>query len=265
MATITAGRRRGLALPRAQFATVWRRDYIVARHLWVSSALMPLVEPLLTFLVIGFGLGQFVELEGGGDYIDFIAPGMIVAFAMWQALFACTWPVYLRLETQQVHEAMLATTLEPEDIAAGEIAWGATMAAFSTFYVLLMAIAFGAVDSVLAPLVVPVGFLHGVMIASMALAYTATMKDSNALTYFFTIVALPMFWFGDVFVPAQSLPEGLRIAAWFVPTTHSVGVVRDLLSGDIDLGTLGHLAWVAVVAALFFVLAMRQMRRRLVN
>lgn len=264
MTLATAARRPSLMLPAAA-RSVWLRHFDVGKHLWLSNAIMPIVEPLLTFLVLGFGLGQFVELENGRDYIEFIAPGMLAAFPMWQALFSCTWPAFLRMDSQQVHQAMMATPLEPEDIGAGEIAWGATVAALSTFYVLLMSLAFGTVDSGFAALVVPIGFIHGAMIGSMALAYTATITNGNALNYFFTVVALPMFWFGDVFVPQQTLPDAFQVIGWFVPTTHTVAVYRDLLHGNLGLDTLGHLVWVVVVGAAFFALAMRQMRRRLVQ
>ena len=253
------------ALPSPRFITVWQRHRDVFRHLWVNQALLPIVEPIITLLVLGFGLGQFVDLGNGQDYIAFIAPGMMAAFPMWQAVFVCSWGAWIRMETQQSYQSMIATPLEPEDVAAGEIAWGTTMSLISTFYVLIMIAALGLVHSPLVLLMPPVAVMHGVLLASMALAYTASIKTASAMEYFFTIGVIPMFWFGDIFFPRDRLPEGLQVAGWFVPTSHTVAIYRGLLSGNAGPSLFGHFLWLLVVGTALFLLALHRVRRRLIR
>ncbi|HWO93764.1 MAG TPA: ABC transporter permease [Dehalococcoidia bacterium] len=251
--------------PTWRFLAVWQRHLDAAQHTWVSAALMPAVEPLLTFLVLGFGLGQFVELEGGQEYRDFIAPGMLAAFPMWQAVFVCTWEAWMRMESNRTYHAMIATPVEPEEVAAGDVAWAATLGTLSTSYVFLMALAFGAINSPLALLILPLSLVHTAMLGSMALTYTTAIGNSSNLNYFFTIVVLPMFWFGDVFVPIDTLPEGLQALGWFVPTTHTTAIYRGLMNGEVELTMVGDLAWLGAAFAVFVLLAMRFMRRRLIT
>jgi len=254
-----------LSLPSPRFVAVWQRHVDVFWHLWVSRSALPVVEPLVTFLVLGFGLGQFVDLDSEKEYIEFIAPGMMAAFPMWQAFFICLWGSWIRMDSEHAYDAIIATPLEPEDVAAGEIAWATTMVMLTTFYVLLMSLAFGLVGSPLVVLTLPVAVLHGWMLASMALSYSTSISSSSQMDYFFTIVALPMFWVGDVFFPKEDLPEALQVVSWFMPVTHTVAVYRGLMDGDVSWGTLGDLAWIAIVGWLFFQLAMWRTRKRLVT
>ena len=55
------------------------------------------------------------------------------------------------------------------------------------------------------------------------------------------------------------------IASWFLPITHVVDIYRGLLSGDLHWNHLGDIAWLLVVGALFFGLALVSMRKRLVK
>ncbi len=254
-----------LSLPSPRFVAVWQRHIDVFRHLWVTRSVLPVVEPLITFLVLGFGLGQFVDLDGGRDYIEFLAPGMMAAFPMWHAFFICLWGSWIRMDSEHAYDAIIATPLEPEDVAAGEIAWATTMVLLTTFYVLLMSLAFGLVSSPLVVLTLPVAALHGWLLASMALSYSTSISSSSQIDYFFTIVALPMFWVGDVFFPKEDLPAAMQGVGWLMPLTHTVAVYRGLMEGAVGWGTLGDLAWLAVVAWLFFQLAMWRTRKRLVT
>ncbi len=46
------------------------------------------------------------------------------------------------------------------------------------------------------------------------------------------------------------------IASWFLPITHVVDIYPRLLSGDLHWNHLGDIAWLLVVCALFFGLAL---------
>ena len=123
----------------------------------------------------------------------------------------------------------------------------------------------GLVGSPLALLAIPVAYLIGVMIASIAMIVTATATTIGAMNNFFTLFILPMFWVSGVFFPLERLPEGLQIASWALPLTPSAALVRGLVGGDASwtmaLWALELVAFavVALTVAAFF------MRRRLIK
>src|ERR1700758_1081319 len=66
---------------------LWLREvkkYARSRAMIVAS----LGQPLLYLLVLGFGLGPVFAKAGNGDYIQFIAPGVIGMSLLFTSVFA---------------------------------------------------------------------------------------------------------------------------------------------------------------------------------
>ena len=142
---------------------------------------------------------------------------------------------------------------------------GATRALISATYMLVIITAFGTVDSPLAILILPLAVLPGIMFAAIALSSTSIARSISSLNYFFAVFITPQFWLGGVFFPLDRLPEWAQRVAWFIPVTHVVNVYRGLTSGDVRWSHLGDVAWMVVVTAIFYFVAVLSMRRRLVK
>jgi lipooligosaccharide transport system permease protein len=244
---------------------VWQRNRDVYQNLWVSEFIWPIVEPLVTLLALGLGLGDFVDLEGGQDYVDFIGPGILAVFPMWSATAETAWGSFFRMESQRTFDAMVATPVSIDDVTSGEILWAATRAFISTVYVMAMVAAFGAIGSLWALAVIPLAVLPGVMFGAVSLCYTAVARSVSQLNYFFATYVTPQFWLAGVFFPLDQLPGWVETVAWFTPAYHVVRVYRGLVTGDPQWSYLGDIAWIAVVTAGFYLLALHLMRRRLVK
>ena len=247
---------------------VWQRNRDVYLRLWKAEAIWPLAEPLITLLALGLGLGELItetELPGDQRYIEFIAPGILAVFPMWAAAGECGWGSFFRMENQRTYHAIIATPVSIEDVITGEILWGATRGFISSVYILAVSAAFLLLHSPLALLVPVMAYISSFMFASVSLSYTSIARSISSLNYFFALFITPQFWLGGVFFPLENLPEELQVASWFVPATHVVNIYRGLVEGHLNLGHLGDLAWIAVVAAIFYYLALISMRRRLIQ
>jgi len=262
--------RLGIRLPDVSYRAyrVWQRNRDVYLRLWKAEVIWPLAEPLITLLALGLGLGELItetELPGNQRYIEFIAPGILAVFPMWAAAGECGWGSFFRMENQRTYHAIITTPVSIEDVITGEILWGATRGFISSVYILAVSAAFGLLDSPLALLVPVMAYISSFMFASISLSYTSVARSISSLNYFFALFITPQFWLGGVFFPLERLPEELQVAAWFVPATHVVDIYRGLVQGQLNLGHLGDLAWIAVVAAIFYYLALISMRRRLIQ
>ena len=265
--TATAAGRRAFRRPDVSLRAlrVWQRNRDVYLRLWKSEIIWPVVDPLITLVALGIGLGGLVELGDNRDYVDFIAPGLLAVWPMWSAAAECGWGSFFRMENQGTFDAIVATPVSIEDVITGEILWGATRALISATYILVIITAFGTVDSLLAILILPLAVLVGVMFASIALCSTSIARSISSLNYFFAVFITPQFWLGGVFFPLDRLPEWAQSVAWFIPVTHVVKVYRGLTSGDVQWSHLGDVAWIVVVAAIFYTVAVFSMRKRLVK
>ncbi len=265
--TATAAGRRAFRWPDVSLRSlrVWQRNRDVYLRLWKSEIIWPVVDPLITLVALGIGLGGLVELGDNREYVDFIAPGLLAVWPMWSAAAECGWGSFFRMENQGTFDAIVATPVSIEDVITGEILWGATRALISATYILVIITAFGTVHSPLAILILPLAVLVGVMFASIALSSTSIARSISSLNYFFAVFITPQFWLGGVFFPLDRLPEWAQSVAWFIPVTHVVKVYRGLTSGDVQWSHLGDVAWIVVVAAIFYTVAVLSMRKRLVK
>ena len=244
---------------------VWQRNRDVYLRLWKSEAIWPLAEPIITLLALGLGLGALVELESGQRYIEFIAPGLLAVYPMWAAAGECGWGSFFRMDTQKTFNAIIATPVSIEDVITGEIMWGATRAMINGTYVLAVTAVFLLLDSPLAILALPIIYLSGLMFASISLSYTSIARSISSLNYFFALFVTPQFWLGGVFFPLDVLPGWAERASWFIPATHVVAIYRGLVEGSPEWSHLGDLAWMLVVTAVFYSVALFAMRRRLIQ
>ena len=204
--TALATRPRGVDVSRGAFH-VWQRHRDVALQLWRSETLGIAVEPWAVILALGLGLGRFVELDSGQDYVQFLAPGLLAVFPMFAAVFECAWGSYVRLEMQHTFHAIIATPVSVDDVITGEILWGTTRATVNASYILLVEIALspwlGMVHSPWALLAIPLSALVGLLFSSIALTFVSVARALSQFSYFFNLLIIPMFWFSGCVLPLR--------------------------------------------------------------
>ena len=215
-----------------RFFRLWQRNRDVFFRLWHSEGAGAIIEPILVLLAFGMGMGAYIGMVDGQRYIEFIAPGIIAAYAMFAASFECTYGSYFRMEHHYTFDAILATPLNVEDITAGEIFWGATRAFMTGCIILVIAAAFQLVHSPWALLIPAVCFLEGIMFAAIAILFTSIVPYIYSFNYYFTLFITPMFFFSGVFFPLSSFPEIVQTLSWIAPLTPAVHLTRALNNGE---------------------------------
>ena len=244
---------------------VWQRNRDAFLHQWTAEVGGFLVEPLIMLAAMGFGLGGYVGEIQGVSYASFVAPGVLVAYAMFHSSFEATYGSYMRMETHRIFEGILVTPVNVEELIFGEAAWAATRALLAGISVLLVALVFGLIHSPWALLTLPVAFLTGLVFAALALMLVAVAPSIGTLNNFFTMFVTPMFFFSGIFFPLERFPGLLERVAWLLPLTHSAYVSRGLTLGQLDWSiALSGLA-LLVYPIVLVPLAVLLMRRRLVK
>ena len=246
-----------------RFIRVWQRNMNVFLGLWHAEAPGFIIEPVIILLAMGVGLGAYVGLVDEKRYIDFIAPGIISAYAMFSACFECTYGSFVRMEYQRTYDGIITTPLNVEDVIAGEIFWGATRAFLTGTMILIVAAIFGLVPSAWAVLIPIVCFLEGIMFSSIAIFYTSIVPYIYSFNYFFTLFITPMFFFSGVFFPLSSFPPIVQDLSWIAPLTPAVHIIRGLIIGELHISMVWALLLILAVSAVFFSIALITMRRRL--
>ncbi|MDY6893682.1 MAG: ABC transporter permease, partial [Chloroflexota bacterium] len=241
---------------------VWQRNRDVFFKLWKSEVPGVFAEPLLILLAMGLGLGAYVVLEDGERYIEFIAPGIVAAYAMFSASFECTYGSFIRMEYQKTYDAIITTPLNIEDVVLGEILWGATRSLITACAVMLVITAFGLVSSPWALLALPLAVVSGIMFSSIALFFTSLSPAIYSFNYYFTLFITPMFFFSGVFFPLNEFPTMIQHLSWIAPLTSVTNLMRAVISGSPGDGSWWSLAIMVGIIIIFFPLSLLRMKRR---
>jgi lipooligosaccharide transport system permease protein len=236
---------------------------------WKSAVMLYVVSPVLFLSAMGLGLGGLVASGRGSvagvSYLQFLAPGLMVATAMQTATSDATYPIMNRLLWSRIYEAMLNTPLRARDVLGGELLWMAVRLGVVSLVFYIVALCFGAGRSPLSVVAVPVAVLTGVAFAAPVLAYTATQRNDHGFSALMRFIVLPLFLLGGSFFPVTQLPRFLQGVAWTTPLTHGVALARDLYLGVAGMpSAMAHLAVLLAYVVAGVAVARFTMTRRLV-
>jgi lipooligosaccharide transport system permease protein len=244
---------------------VWKRNLVSYRRFAIPTFIASLGEPLLYLVAMGIGLGSYMGLINGMPYLNFLAPGLLVSTAMFAATYECTFGAYVRMTLEKVYNALIVTPLTVEEVVAGEILWGMTRCMFSGFIMLVVLAFFGLAtwqNFLLMPLLwLTVGFFF----SSLAMIMTAYAPNFDFFTYYMELFITPMFFFSGIFFPLDKMPEAVKVIAHFLPLTYAVNISRAFMHGNAGPGLLWDFAALLIPAFLFFIWAVRQMKKRLIK
>jgi lipooligosaccharide transport system permease protein len=237
------------------------------RRIWRGTAVTSVITPVVYLLALGVGLGVFVDrstdLPAGVSYLEFVAPGLMAATAMQLASFEATFPVFSAIKWDRQYHAMLASPLRVRDVVLGHQAFFAFRLLLTATVYFVVITAFGAVDSPLGVLTIPVTVLVGLAFTAPLAAWAAHTETIVSFIAIFRFAILPMFLFSGTFFPTSSLPTPLEVIAWFTPLWHGVTLCRDLTLGTVSPDDLLHVAYLLACVTAGLVTARITYRRRL--
>ena len=165
---------------------------------------------------------------------------------------------------QKSFDAMIATPLSIEDVIAGELLWGATRSLLYVIIMLPVFAAFGVISFPTSLLAIPLAFMGGLMFAGIAMCFTAITPSIDTLNYPSFLFITPMALFSGTFFPLTLLPILLQYIALVLPLTHLVAIMRMLTLPDLSGMAVLNLVYIILVTAVFCIIAINLMRRRLI-
>jgi len=248
---------------------VWQRDADVYLTNWKTEFLPPLSEPILYVFAFGFGLGSLihdVRYQGRElSYLRFMAPGIVAVSIMFWSYFETTYSSFVRMYYQRTFDAILATPLLVEDVILGELLWAASKAVIASTIMLAVLAVLGLVTWPSGIWVIPLSALGGVLFSALGLVVTSITRNISSFNLPMFLVIMPMFMFSGTFFPVEILPPWALGLAWVLPLTHVSYQVRAAVLGWPDPMLGPSLLYVAVQALVLSGLALKLMKRRLIQ
>jgi len=256
-----------IALTKIDFTdsfSVWRRNSRVYLRLWKTELIAPVIEPIFTFFAFGFGVGALVAAKVEGlSYLSFVGAGVLAFSVLMRTIFEMTYGAYFRMVYQSTYDAILATPVNAESLAFGEIIWAVTKGIIDTLFILPLLIIFGSATSVFMPLAVLPLTLGCLYLGSLSLGITAHIFEIDYFNIFFALFFSTIFLCGAWF-PVELLPEWLQIIAYILPTTSVIDLTRACLSGNFAARHLYELMYLFLVSLYLVNWALVSIRKRMV-
>jgi len=250
-------------LPSRGALAVTGRNLLVWRKLMRYSLVLNFGEPLIYLLGFGYGLGVFVGEMAGLPYLTFLATGIMVSSVMNTAVFEAMYSVYMRMDMQQTHTAMLVSPLRVPDVVAGEILWCALKGVIPGIAIMAVAIALGAVNHPWLLFVPFIALLTGLAFGSLGMLLPPFATGFDFFSYFYSLAVVPMLLICGVFFPLEAMPAAVQWVAQTLPLYHAIELVRPLATGQVPDGIAVHVGVLLVYAVGGYFLAVKFYRRRL--
>jgi ABC-2 type transport system permease protein len=211
-------------------------------------------QPVLFLISLGFGFGPTFARAGAGNYLEFLAPGVIVMGILFTAVFSGIEVIWDR-QFGFLKETLVAPVSRLE-IVLGRTLGAATVALIQGVAVFLICLCAG--FRVAAPPLLPVAFIFMFLIAvaftAIGTAIGSVLRDMQGFPLIMNFIVLPLFFFSNALFPLAGLPAGLRMAVRLNPLTYGVDGVRGALSHASQFGALTDLAVLGGLAAVLLAL-----------
>ncbi|HWC81414.1 MAG TPA: ABC transporter permease [Pseudonocardiaceae bacterium] len=256
----------GLYVGRARMVVY--RSLLVNRRMWLT-VVSGFFEPLFYLVALGLGFSKLVsQVTGPGgepiSYVAFVAPALLASSAMNGAVYDATFNVFHKLRYAKIYDTMLATPLGPADVAIGEVSWALLRGGLYSAAFLVVMAALGLITSPWAILALPAALLIALAFAALGMAATTFMRSWQDFDLV-QLAILPMFFFSTTFYPITVYPGWLRKVVECLPLYHGVALLRELATGYVGWGALGHVAYFAVMTAIGGVIAVRRLKMLLLK
>lgn len=187
-------------------------------------------QPILFLVALGFGLGALYQSTTGGNFIDFLASGIIAMSILFTAMFAGIEVIWDR-QFGFLKETLVAPVSRFK-IMFGRTLGGATTAILQGIIVLIITVAIGFRPTLaLLPVALVFMILIGIIFTSLGTAFASKLEDMQAFPLIMNFIIMPTFFLSGALFPLNTAPEALKIISYFDPLTYGVDGLRASLGG----------------------------------
>jgi len=213
-----------------------------------------LAQPVLFLVALGFGFGPIYQKAGGGNYIQFIAPGIIAMSIIFTSMFTGLEVIYDR-QFGFLKETLVAP-VPRWAIMIGRTFGGATVATLQgiiVFFISLL-IGFRPENIFMVPLALVYMILTAIFFTAFGTAIASRMEDMQAFPIIINFLIMPLFFLSGALFPLSGLSKTIQTIIYVNPLSYGVDGIRGILSGQMHFtfqtDFLVLLSFTAVVLAI---------------
>jgi ABC-2 type transport system permease protein len=214
-----------------------------------SRIIGSLGQPILFLVALGFGFGPIYTKAGGGNYIDFLAPGVIAMSILFTGIFSGIEIIWDR-QFGFLKETLVAPVGRFE-IMLGRTLGGATVAMLQGIFVLVLSVIIGFRPNLFnIPVALLFMFLISILFTSLGTAIGSTLSDMQGFQLIMNFLVQPIFFLSGALFPLTGLPGIISIITSIDPLTYGVDGLRGSLGGIAHFGISIDLLFLTTLSAI---------------
>jgi ABC-2 type transport system permease protein len=183
-------------------------------------------QPILFLLVFGFGFGSIFQKAGGGNYIQFLVPGIVAMAVVFTAIFGGIELIWDR-QFGFLKETMVAP-VSRFNIMLGRTLGGATVSVIQGIAVLIISFLVGfKMQNLL--MIFPAlifMFLTAFFFTALGTSIASKLTDMQAFPIIMNFVVMPLFFLSGSIFPLTTAPKALQILGRIDPLSYGIDGLR---------------------------------------
>jgi ABC-2 type transport system permease protein len=229
---------------------LWLRQlkrYFRSRARMIGS----LGQPLLFMVALGFGFGPIFQKAGGGNYLEYLVPGIIAMSILFTATFSGIEVIWDK-QFGFLKETLVAPVSRFK-IMIGRTLGGATVAVMQGLIVLLISfiIGFRITNWALAPLALVFMILIALLFTAVGTALASLLDDMQGFQLIINFLIMPLFFLSGALFPTAGLPNVIGFLIKINPLSYGVDGMRTSLAGMAQTGLVIDFVVLSAITLVF--------------
>lgn len=201
-----------------------------------SRIIGSMAQPLLFLVAFGFGFGSIYERAGEGNYIQYLAPGIITMTMVMTAIFSGIDVIWDR-KFGFLKETMVAPVPRWQ-IFLGKILGGSTVATIQGLVVfgLTLMVGFRPINWWMTLITLLFAFLINILFTAMGIIIASKLEDMQGFQLIMNFLIMPIVFLSGTFFPLENLPKGVEFITKINPLSYGVDGLRGSFIGVSNFG-----------------------------
>jgi ABC-2 type transport system permease protein len=236
------------------FQTIVMREFTRVLRIWVQTLVPPAITMTLYFIIFGNLIGSRIGVMDGFDYMQFIAPGLIMMSVITNS-YGNVVSSFFGAKFGKHIEELMVSPLPSSVILVGYVCGGVLRGLAVGAMVTLIALFFTDL-SVAHPLImVSTVALTAIVFSLMGFINAVFAQKFDDVTIIPTFVLTPLTYLGGVFYSISLLPEFWQGVSKANPILYMVNAFRYGVLGVSDIGISTAYAIIGVAMVVLYSIA----------
>src|ERR1700747_719759 len=210
---------------------LWLRSlklYVRSRAQIIAS----LGQPMLYLLVLGFGLGPVFQRAGNGNYLQFVAPGVIGMTVLFSSIFSGLGLLWDR-QFGFLKETLVAPVSRLQ-LMIGKTLGGATVAVMQGLLVMVVCViaGFRPTHFIMVPVAIAFMVAIALLFAALGMAIGSGLQDMQGFQLIMNFLVLPIYFLSGAMFPLNDAKNVLKYITRADPLSYGIDGIRNVLGAS---------------------------------